>query len=165
MGTSSTQIKILTTGENTPEISVPVRASVAKNLRYQKTLRFVRDGEGFKQRRIHISARHGDAPKIKKVEDPDGLLEIEVLEAHEALVSIRVQVLTDKWKALDEKAQRASHRLLVHTDDKEEPIVVLHYRTPPKSKKSGRAALREGRGKGKPNRGGEVIQATEYVPH
>src|SRR5690606_36951179 len=41
-GTSSTRVIVETTGENTPELFLPVRASAAANLRYPEQVRFVR---------------------------------------------------------------------------------------------------------------------------
>jgi hypothetical protein len=140
VGNSPARIKVLTTGKNTPELLIPVRAIVAKNLRYIRSLRFARKEGVLQEREIHISARRGDAPKIGKVEDPDGLVEFEVQEARGALVSIKVKVIEERWNALDDKAKKLNHRLIVHTDDAEEPEIVFRYRVAPPSSRKNKAS-------------------------
>ena len=64
---------IETTGDNTPELKIPVRANATPNLRYPKRFGFrMRDGQHL-ERTIRISTRRGDAPKVKKVVDRDEL--------------------------------------------------------------------------------------------
>jgi hypothetical protein len=127
VGTDSTRIAVKTTGENTPELFVAVQASAALNLRYASKVRFsYRDG-ALQERVLRISARQGDAPKIGKVEDPDGLLDIEVLEPQGPMASVRLVVREDKLKALDAEARVALHPLIVHTNDKQEPKLELQY--------------------------------------
>jgi len=138
VGTSSTFIKVLTTGENTPELQIRVHANVAKNLRYLKTMRFTRRNGELMDRQIHISARHGPAPKITKVEDVDGLLDYEVQKPRGSLVTLDVAVKEDKWEALDAEAQAGLHELIISTTDAEEPEIVIRYRIAAKSTDTGR---------------------------
>jgi hypothetical protein len=133
VGMISTKIRVITTGESTPEFVIPVSANVVLNLRYQKTLRFTRREGQLQGRMLRISAREGDAPKLKKLQDRDGLLEIEVLEARGAMASVRVAVDEAKYAALDEKARIGSHELIISTSDRDEPRLVIEYSIAPPS--------------------------------
>ncbi|MCB9718899.1 MAG: hypothetical protein H6712_33960 [Myxococcales bacterium] len=125
VGVSATHIVVETTGANTPELVIPVRASVATNLRYPRQFGFSwRDGE-LLERTIGISTRRGDAPAIEEIEDPDGLLEIEVLEPRGPTTSIRMRVRADQ-RAKAEPGVR--HTMIVHTNDPDEPRLELEYR-------------------------------------
>ncbi len=144
VGTTSTRVLIETTGENTPQLSVPVRANTTLNLRYQPNVRFIHKNGAIQERTFRVSSRFGDAPKIKKIEDPDGLLETEVLEAEGPMASIRLKVLEDKLPAED---NGASHELIVYTNDRDEPRLSILYRILPKTNaklSGGRAATRQG---------------------
>jgi len=125
VGVSSTNIVVKTTGENTPELKIPVRASVAFNLRYPKRIGFVRRDNKPLERTIRISTRRGDAPKIGKVVDPDDLLDIEVLEAEGPTTSIHMRVRDD---AAAKAGEGVPHTLLVHTNNPDEPVLELEYR-------------------------------------
>jgi hypothetical protein len=127
-GDASTRLTIRTSGEHTPMLSVPIRARTVYNLRYVKSIRFTRRKGRIQQRQVHISSRDGDAPKIRRVEDPDGLLDVEVLPAKGPMVSVRVQIKPEVWDATAEKKQLAVHPLYIHTDDAEEPRLELDYR-------------------------------------
>ena len=130
VGSESTRVKVVTDGKYTPELYIPVRASVAKNLRYQKSVNFRRKDGVLQERELHISARQGDAPKIEKVVDPDGLLDVEVLEADGPLVTIRFNVKVDAFEALGDEDKKRAHQLVIHTSDEEEPKLLLNYRIP-----------------------------------
>lgn len=132
VGTVSTKIRVVTTGESTPLLVIPVRASAALNLRYLKSIRFSRKEGEIRDRVIRISSRFGDAaPKIKRVEDPDGLLEYEILPAEGSMASISAKIIKDKWEALDEKGRVGPHPLIVFTNDRDEPRLELEYRVAP----------------------------------
>ncbi len=125
VGVSATSVIVETTGDNTPELKIPVRASATYNLRYPKRFGFrVKDGEP-PERMIAISTRRGDPPKINKVVDPDGLLDIEVLEPKGPITNIRARVRED---AMDKAGEGTWHTLFVHTDDRDEPKLELQYR-------------------------------------
>lgn len=125
VGVSSTNVVVETTGENTPELTIPVRASAALNLRYPKRFGFAWRGGELQERTIRISTRRGDAPKIKKVVDPDDLLDIEVLEPQGPMTSIRMRVREDQVAKANEDVP---HTLVVHTNDPDEPRLELEYR-------------------------------------
>lgn len=125
VGSSTTSIVVATTGENTPELKIPVHASVAFNLRYPKRFGFTRrDGKPLEQT-VRITTRRGDAPKLGKIEDPDGLLDIEVLAPEGPTTSIRLRVREGEPT---KQADGAAHTLIVHTDDPDEPRLELEYR-------------------------------------
>ncbi|PRP97515.1 hypothetical protein ENSA5_33510 [Enhygromyxa salina] len=143
VGTTRTQVRVVTNGESTPLLVIPVSAIAALNLRYMKSIRFVRrDGE-LRERVIRISSRFGDAPTIKKVVDPDGLVETEVLEAQGQMASISAKIIPSKWEALDDKGRVGPHRLIVHTDDRDEPKIEIVYRVAPERPVAGAAPKTE----------------------
>lgn len=127
VGNDATRVVVKTTGENTPELIIAVQASAALNLRYVDTVRFSYREGVLQERILRISARQGDAPKIVKLEDPDGLLDTEVLEAQGPMASVRLVVREDKLQALTPDARTGMHTLIVHTDDKLEPRVEIKY--------------------------------------
>jgi hypothetical protein len=128
VGTSATSAIIETTGDNTPQLVIPVRASAAYNLIYPKRITFARREGGPLEQTIRISTRRGDPPEIGKVEDPDGLLDIEVLPAQGTSVGIRMRVREDQVAKLEE---RTAHELVVHTSDPDEPKLELAYSMKP----------------------------------
>jgi hypothetical protein len=124
VGTAATRLVIETTGEHTPQLTIPVRASAVTNLVYPKRVVLTRRGDGPFEHELRVSTRRGDPPKIGKVEDPDGLLDIEVREPEGPRVAIRLRVRDSETAKLDEKA---AHKLRVHTNDPDEPKIELEY--------------------------------------
>jgi hypothetical protein len=127
VGNDATRVIVKTTGENTPELIIAVQASAALNLRYVDKVRFSYREGALQERVLRISAREGDAPKITKLEDPDGLLDTEVLEAQGPMASVRLVVREDKLQALSPEARTGMHTLIVHTSDKQEPRLEIQY--------------------------------------
>jgi hypothetical protein len=138
VGNVSTNVIVETTGEHTPRLTIPVRASTEHNLAYPERLTITRSASGVFEQNLRISTRRGAPPKIGKVEDPDGLLDIEVQAATGPSVTIRLRVREDATN-LDE---RVRHKLWVHTDDPDQPKVEVEYSlrtTPAKGRKGGDA--------------------------
>lgn len=127
VGNDATRVVVKTTGENTPELFVAVQASAALNLRYVNKLRFAYREGVLQERVLRISARQGDAPKLGKIEDPDGLLDSEVLEPEGPMASLRLTVRQDKLQALAPEARTGMHKLIVHTSDEQEPRIEIEY--------------------------------------
>lgn len=127
VGNDATRVVVKTTGENTPELFVAVQASAALNLRYVNKLRFAYREGVLQERVLRISARQGDAPKLGKIEDPDGLLDSEVLEPEGPMASLRLTVRQDKLQALTPEARTGMHKLIVHTSDEQEPRIEIEY--------------------------------------
>jgi hypothetical protein len=124
VGTAATKVIIETTGEHTPTLTIPVRASAVTNLVYPKRVVLTRRGAGPFEQKLRVSTRRGAPPEIRKVEDPDGLLEIEVLAPEGPVVEIRLRVRDSEAAKVDEKA---AHKLRVHTNDPDEPKIELEY--------------------------------------
>jgi hypothetical protein len=127
VGNFGTRVEVNTTAPHTPRLNIPVRAAVVSNLRYGKRLHFTRRDQGFYSPNIRVSTRDGKPPKIEKVEDPDGLLALEILDPVGATVTIQAQVDKAKYEALSESQRRKSHKLTVHTNDPHEPRVEITY--------------------------------------
>ena len=124
VGTTATNVIVETTGEHTPRLTIPVRASAVFNLIYPKRVTLTRSASGSFEQNLRISTRRGDPPKIKKVEDPDGLLDIEILEPNGPAVDIRLRVRDQETAKVED---RATHKLWVHTNDPDEPKIQLTY--------------------------------------
>lgn len=127
VGNDATRVVVKTTGENTPELFVAVQASAALNLRYVDKVRFSYREGALQERVLRISARQGDAPKITKLEDPDGLLDTEVLEPQGPMASVRLTIREDKLQALTPEGRSGMHKLIVHTSDEQEPRIEIEY--------------------------------------
>jgi len=114
-----------------------VRASAVTNLVYPKRVNLTRRGDGPFEHTLRVSSRRGDPPKIGKVEDPDGLLDIEVLAPEGPTVAIRLRVRDGATAKVDEKAK---HELRVHTDDPDEPKIEIEYtlKTAPAASRPGK---------------------------
>jgi len=127
VGSFGSRVQVKTTGKHTPELNIPIRAAVVSNLRYSKRVHFAKREQEFLARQIRFSTRDGVAPKIKKVEDPDGLLTIEIGEPVNGSVTLDASVDAAKYEALDEGERRKPRKLIVHTDDRHEPKVEISY--------------------------------------
>jgi hypothetical protein len=123
VGTTSTRVIVETTGEHTPRLTIGVRATAAYNLVYPKRITFKPDGDGALAQTLWISTRRGDPPKIGKVEDPDGLLDVEILPAQATAVNLKLRVRAPDQAKLD----GAKHPLWVHTNDRDEPKIAIEY--------------------------------------
>jgi hypothetical protein len=127
VGSFGTRIEVTTTGAHTPQLNIPVRAVVASNLRYSKRVHFAQRDGAWVERQIRISAHDGTTPKIGKIEDPDGLLVLEMLEPNGATVTIEARVDEAKASALAETERGKSRILTIHTNDPDEPRVAITY--------------------------------------
>jgi hypothetical protein len=127
VGNFGTRVEVTTTAPHTPRLNIPVRASVLSNLRYSKRLHFTRREQGFYSPHIRVIARDGVPPKIKKVEDPGGLLTLEILEPVGGTVTIQAHVDKAKYEALAEHLRNKPRILTVHTNDPDEPRIEITY--------------------------------------
>jgi hypothetical protein len=127
IGSFATRVEVETTGEHTPRLDIPVRATVTSNLQYSKRLHFpLRSGE-FLARQIRLSTRDGIAPKIKKVDDPSGLLVLEIRDPVDGKITIDAQVDMAKYEALDEAARKQTWTLTIHSNDPHEPRAEVSF--------------------------------------
>jgi hypothetical protein len=139
VGNTATKVIVETTGEHTPRLTIPVRASAAHNLIYPKRVTLTPNDGGQLEEDLRVSTRRGDPPKIGKLEDPDGLLDIEVQAPKGPTVTIRLRARADGTAKVDE---RVRHKLWVHTNDPDEPKLELEYNLGTKPAK--RTGRREG---------------------
>ncbi len=133
-------IKVAVEGGSVPEFSLSVSASVVGNLRFPRRIQFSRRGE-IKPRNIDFTRRDAKRVKVKRVEDLDGIFSTEIQELpppspDEAVaakgkgpassprqVPLRTRVIAtlDVEKLND--VGRSEHRLRIHLDDPDEPVV------------------------------------------
>lgn len=145
VGTIDAAVIVKTDGEHTPELTLPIRASTTYNLQYISKLRFSYRKGRLDTRVLRITGRHtGKPPKIKKVIDPDGLLDVEVLAPKGAMANIRTQVKLDELAKLEGDARTGVHELIVMTDDRDEPKIVFEYRIAPEPTHSAAPAVAPG---------------------
>ena len=130
-GSFATRVRVTTDGENTPELTVPVRARVLGNLDYPIRLALRERDGAFPRRQIRISARDQRAPKIGKIVDRGGLLKVTPREPQKGAVILDVEVDADAWKALPPDQQLATHALIVHTDDPNQAELEISYTLAP----------------------------------
>lgn len=126
VGRDRSTVRVETSSPDLPELTLPVTATVSSDLRYSKRVHFMRKNGVLLGQTIRITNRKGDAPKIEKVEDPDGLLELEILPAKGAQAQIEAHVNEDELAKLED-APRARHELIVHTDHEVESRIELEY--------------------------------------
>jgi hypothetical protein len=105
-------------------IAVPVVGSVVGDLRVARGLYLHKRGGRFAPRDVVVGRRSGKPVHILSVEDPDGLLDVTLVEPRSRLASFRVAV-ADPGPARDGSS---GHPLLLHVDDADESPVNLEYR-------------------------------------
>lgn len=127
VGNIGSRVEVRTSGPNTPELNIPIRASVVSNLRYSKRLHFAARDESFVVRQLRVSTRDGTVPKIKKIDDPAGLLTFEIREPVGGTLIIDARVDEAKFAALAEHERSKQRSLTLHTDDPDEPRVEITY--------------------------------------
>ena len=113
-----------TAADEAKTLEVPIRISVVGDLQYVRSVHFGKSpNAGFSEREVRLSSRSGQTVKIKKVEDADGLLKIDVVtpEGNPAVFKATVQ------DADADYTKPTQHVLKVHTSDKDEPIVEISY--------------------------------------
>jgi hypothetical protein len=139
VGNDTTRLVAKTTGPNTPELFVPVNASVVPNLRFAPRMRFpIVDGVA-QERTWRITARKGAVPTISKIDDPAGLLEF-VIEAPEGqAIDVRMTPKPDATRELSDEQLYAPRTLTLHTSDPEQPEIELEYRFGARAKAPARA--------------------------
>jgi len=127
VGTFSSRVEVRTSGPNTPELNIPIRATVVSNLRYSKRIQFAdRDGV-IAPKQLRISTRDKLRPKITKLVDPSGLLTLEIVKDDGPIVTINASVDEAKYAALDDAERRKPHTLTLHTNDPHEPRAEITY--------------------------------------
>jgi len=125
IGSFEAKIAIKFTSAGEPRtMDIPIRVSVVGDLQYVRSVHFGKaPTTGFSPREVRLTSRSGKNVKIKKVEDPDGLLKIDVTtpEGNPAVFKANVANPEGDYSKPD------SHTLKVHTSDPDEPIVEITY--------------------------------------
>jgi hypothetical protein len=129
VGNFGSRVEIRTTGPNTPQLNIPIRASVVSNLRYSKRLHFSVREQVFATRQIRISTRDGVPVKIKKIVDSADLLVLDVRDPTGGTVVIDARIDEAKFNALPEHERGKPGTLTIHTNDPDEPRVEITYST------------------------------------
>lgn len=134
LGAANTAVDVAYTAAGAAQSTqIPVRLSVVGDLVYPKTLRFSKSQEGaFSTRNLTLRSRSGKAVEIRKIEDPDGLLKVEIPTPKGERAEAKLSVLDPSKDYSDS----ASHTLRVHTGDAEEPILEITYVVGVRSKPS-----------------------------
>lgn len=140
VGNDSTRLIVKTTGPNTPELRIPVNASSVMNLRFVQRIRFGYKNGVMQERTWRLTAREGDAPKIKKIVDPAGLLDFEISPPEGQAVVVRMIPKADKLEGLRSEELVAPRILVVHTSDREQPKIEVEYRFGPQPRARARVA-------------------------
>jgi hypothetical protein len=120
-------------------LDVPLRATVIGDLQYVRSIHFGKSPtNGFTEREVRFTSRSGKDVKITKVEDPDGLLKIDLVTPQGNPAVFKANVASPDG----DYTKPTQHTLKVHTNDKDEPIVEISYMIT--IRKSGRAGLPKG---------------------
>ena len=116
-------IEVRFTGSDVESAKVPARVNVVGNLQYTRSLYFHREGDGYVEREIVFSSRSGKNVHVKKVEDPDGLLEIDISVPRGKKVVVKTKVADPKG----DYSKPSRHALKVFTGDPDESEVDIRY--------------------------------------
>ncbi len=119
----SSHIKIKLEGSESESLEIPIRANVVGNLRYSKNIYFLKRDGAFKSREIVLTTRSGRPIKIKKTEDPDKQLKLEIVDKEGQKVMVRAEVANPDV----EYKKSSRHKMFIYTTDKDEPKVEIGY--------------------------------------
>lgn len=158
----SAEVEIAYTGGEASPLKIPLRASIVGDLRYNKSLYFLKRDNSFEPRDVVISTRSGKPVKIKGVEDKDKLLKIEIAERSGKEVRIKAEVAdpAGNYKA------PAQHDLVIKTSDADEPELTVRYtiseqRRPPGQRLNPKPLLPLGAAKRSPAKAPAAAAETE----
>ncbi|MCP4199562.1 MAG: DUF1573 domain-containing protein [Proteobacteria bacterium] len=124
LGTTAAQLIVVLEGSAKPFVEVPVSSIIFGNLSYPRMLYFPKNNDRYPPRNFVISTRDGANVTIAKIEDPDKLLDLKIERNGVPRVTISATVADQKAK----HDQTFKHKLILHTDDKDEPKIEIEYR-------------------------------------
>jgi hypothetical protein len=127
MGTTAAEVVVVLEGSAKPFIEVPVLAMVFGNLSYPRNLFFRKKPDGFRPKNFVITTKDGTNLTVTKLEDPDKLLNLKITKNDAAKVAITAEVADQNAK----HDQLLAHKVIVHTNDKNEPKIEIRYRIVP----------------------------------
>ena len=116
-------IEVRFTGSDVESAKVPARVNIVGDLQFTKSLYFHKQESGYAEREISFSSRSGKNVHIKKIEDPDGLLEIDLSNPRGKKVIVKTKVADPKG----DYSKPTRHALKVFTSDPDEPEVDIQY--------------------------------------
>ncbi len=116
-------IDVRFTGSDVTSAKIPARVNIVGDLQYTKSLYFHREGEGYVEREIVFSSRSGKNVHIKKIVDPDGLLEIDLSVPKGKKAIVKTKVADPKG----DYSKPSRHVLKVFTGDPDESEVDIRY--------------------------------------
>ena len=125
LGSFQAKLTIKYTDAGAPKtMEVPIRVSVVGDLQYVRSIHFGKSPTtGFSPREVRLSSRSDKTVKIKKVDDPDGLVKIEIVTPEGNPAVFKATVIS----AEGDFSKPTQHMLKVHTGDPNEPIVEISY--------------------------------------
>ncbi len=151
-------IEVRFTGSDVESAKIPARINIVGDLQYTKSLYFHREGEGYVEREIVFSSRSGKNVHIKKVEDPEGLLAIDIAVPKGKKVVVKTKVADPKG----DYSKPSRHVMKVLTGDPDEPEVDIRYTI--SNRLPGRQPHMRNKGKRRGGRGVSGINAPMGKP-
>jgi hypothetical protein len=119
----STELVVRTEGSSEPAGRANVRLEVVGNLRYPKMVQVLRkEGKAFSTD-ISFTSRSNKPFSLKRAEDPNKLLKLEILERKGPNARVRVQLVDEN--AVIQEGKRFT--FTVYTSDRTEPTVEIPY--------------------------------------
>lgn len=123
IGRLATSVNIAIEGSEVPEVKLPIRANVVGDLQYTSNVYFSKRDDAFPERELVFSSRSGKSITLKGVEDPDGLLNLEITTKTGPKTTIKASVKDPEM----ELSRPTRHVFKVKTSDPDEPEVSIRY--------------------------------------
>lgn len=123
IGSIATSVQFGITGSDAVKAELPIRIAVMSNLEYRKGIYFRKTEGVFKPQEITFRSRSGKPIEIKGVEDPDRLLKLKVVKSKGIEASISAEVIETTVR----EERSSGHKLLVKTNDPDEPVAEIVY--------------------------------------
>jgi len=123
LGRVAAQIIVKYESPEAAEARLSVRASVIGDLQYSSSLYFNKTETGFQEQELAFTSRSGKDVGIKKGQDPDGKLKLQIVTAKGKKAVLKATVADPE--AAPVKPSR--HAFTVETSDPDEPVVTIRY--------------------------------------
>jgi hypothetical protein len=145
-GTTSSEIRITLEDPDKPVAKVLVSAIVSGNVSYPRKIFFQKIGDKFPPKNFTIATQDDANLTISKIEDLDNLLNLKIEGNRSSRVAINATVADQKIR----HDENFSHKIILHTDDRDEPKIEIKYRIINRERKS------MGKGIHRPNQKGKT---------
>lgn len=123
IGRLALNVKIILEGSEIPEASLPIRANIVGDLQYTSSLYFNKGDEGYPERELVLTSRSGKNITIKGVNDPDGVLNLDIAQKTGKKAVIKATVKDPEM----EVSKPARHKFTVLTSDPDEGEIEIRY--------------------------------------